>query len=248
MVEKEDAVGEAAGLRRVVQRDQGGAAAAAAVQDLLEPTPSAGVQGREGLVQDKKRRIGEEGHGEGEALALAAAEGAGPALEERTQAGLVEEADLALERAVQAVEAAPPLQVLETGQFRVDGSVLRDVADLAGAEPVAAGSLDGSGGGSQEAGGEAEEGGLPGPVGPEDGDGLAGSDEDVEADEDALAAIAPVDAVEDQGGGVAGGAHVPSKRLRIKAFSAIWRRLCTAALLMPKLIARSSRVQARGSL
>ena len=71
---------------QAVGDDQGGAALHGLVQGALDQALVLGVQGAGGLVQQQDRRVADQGAGDGQALALAAGEGAAALAQRRVEA------------------------------------------------------------------------------------------------------------------------------------------------------------------
>src|SRR4051794_13782236 len=167
-----DAVGQSEGLAEVVGHQHGGLGEAAfQLQELaVELQAGQGVEGAEGLVEQDQRRIGGEGAGEGDPLALASGElgGIAAALSRGEPDQLQHLArPLLATVAVPAEETGDQLDVALDAPVGDQAAVLRHVADAAtegdGIEVRRGLSLDphGAGGGLDHPVEGAEKSGLP---------------------------------------------------------------------------------------
>ena len=216
-VEDGDAVGELEG-GAAVGDEQGGAARHDLAQRLVDLVLDAGVDGGGGVVQEEQPGVGEDGAGEGDALALAAGEG-----EAVLADGGVVPVGQRGDEAVGLGGAGGLLDLLlggvgvAVGDVGADGvgeeeAVLGDEPDggaqgvLGQLADVVAADEDGAVGDVVEAGQQERDGGLAAAGGADDGDGLAGLDGEREAVEDGpLLVVAEPYVVElDAGRGVGG--------------------------------------------
>ncbi len=203
----QDLVGVADG-GEAVGDDEGGAAVDEVLEGELDEMLGFGIDRGGGVVEDEDAGVHEQDAGDGDALLLSAGEG-DAAL---TDAGVV---------ALGAVEdefvrlggcgSADDLVIGGAGGAEGDifadgigeeGGLLEDDADL-GAEGVEGGAADveaidadETGGGVVKAGQEADDGGLAGAGGAEQGDDLAGLDGEVDIGEDFMLAVAEGDVLE----------------------------------------------------
>jgi hypothetical protein len=152
----------------------------------------AGVEGREGLVEEQEAGIGGERAGQGDTLRLAAREGAGLGVGELGEAEPLEPftGPAAGTRLVVAAGAKAEGDVVERAEAREEQVVLEDDADGTfggGDEHVGGGvvehgavELDAADVERLETGDDAQRGGLAGAVGPEQRDHLAVADVNVD--------------------------------------------------------------------
>lgn len=220
-VEDGDAVGEVEG-GAAVRDQQGGAAAHDLGQRLVDLVLDAGVHGGGGVVEHQQARVGEEGAGERDALALAAGEGQSVLADGGVVAvGQLGDEPVGLGRAgggrdlfLGRVRAA----VGDVGAHGVgeEEGVLRDQPDrgpqrlggqLAHVVPA---DEDGAAGGVVEARQEQRDGGFSGAGGTDDGERLAGPDLEGQAVQDGVAlpgggVVPEGDVVELDGRGGVGG-------------------------------------------
>ncbi len=216
-VEYGDPVGERE-RGAAVGDEERGAAGHDGAQRLVDLVLDAGVHGGGGVVEEEQAGVGEEGAGEGDALALAAGEGeplladlgvvpGGQGVDESFRlGGAGGGADLLLAGLGVPVGDVGADGVGEEERIlghQSDGGAQRVVGQLA---HVVAADADGAAVGVVEAGQEERDGGLAGAGGADDGDGLALGDGQGEPVEDGpLGVVAEDDAVELDGGGGVGG-------------------------------------------
>lgn len=181
-------VAAAFGFVHVMGGDEEGHAEAGELEEEVpEFAAGDGVDAGGGFVEEEDLGLVHEGAGHGEALAPAAGEEGGAAVEVGLEVGEGDEFFAAGFEfgAVEAVEASVELEVFEGGEFVVEGEFLGHIADEAfdlfgGLFDVEAGDFGGSFGGFEDAAEHADDGGFAGAVGAEEAkDGAFG---DVEGD------------------------------------------------------------------
>lgn len=194
-VEDGDAVGEVQGGAAVGDQERGPPGHDGA-QRLVDLVLDAGVDGGGGVVEEEQPGVGEDGPGEGDALALAAGEGEPVFADGRVVAvGQVGDEPVGLGGAGGGLDllvggVGPPVGDVGPDRVGEEEAVLRYEAD-GGAQRlqgqvahVVAADADGAAGRVVEPGHQERDGGLAAAGRADDGDGLAGADGEGEAVED----------------------------------------------------------------
>ena len=197
----QDLVGIADG-GKAVGDDEGGATLDEILEGKLDEMLGFGIDRSGGVVEDEDAGVHEQDAGNGDALFLSAGEGDAALTDAGVVAlGAVEDEFVRLS----GCGSADDLLICGTGGAEGDifadgigeeGGLLEDDADLGaegvegGAADVAAIDADETGGGVVKAGQEADDGGLAGAGGAEQGDDLTGLDGEVDIGEDFMLTVA----------------------------------------------------------